>query len=92
MNGAIVCPSCDGEGEVGSFCGHETIESCFWCAGKGMVKSLNRQIHRKNCVICGGEGCAGGCDWKGFREWESYELWNSPANAEQCRPEAESNH
>jgi hypothetical protein len=74
-NGAIVCPECNGEGEIDYFCGHETTQYCHWCAGRGIVKSLKRQTQKKDCVICGGKGCAGGCGWKGYREWESFELF-----------------
>lgn len=66
-NKLLICPNCEGEGE---FC----RSICRWCEGQGIVKSLDRQTHKKNCVICGGKGCAGGCEWKGYREWESYEL------------------
>lgn len=72
--GIIICPKCDGEGDFSSFCGHETTESCRWCAGKGIVKSLKIQINRKGCIICRGKGCLGGCEWRGYQEWESYEL------------------
>jgi hypothetical protein len=78
--GNLVCPYCDGGGEVGTFCGHESTETCRMCAGKGIVKSMDKQTHRKDCVICSGKGCAGGCDWRGYQEWDSYELFISPAN------------
>lgn len=73
-SGALVCPSCDGEGEVGYFCGHETTTTCYRCAGKGVIKSLNKQKHRKTCSICQGRGGKGCCENRGFQEWESYEL------------------
>ena len=73
--GLMICPSCEGEGEIGYFCGHESTTSCYWCGGKGIIKSLNKQKHRKNCIICDGrEGGCGGCNNKGYQEWESYEL------------------
>lgn len=73
--GLLICPSCDGEGEYETFCGHYTTESCIWCAGRGIVKSLNKQKHRKPCVICQGKGCLGGCNHCGYHEWETYELY-----------------
>ena len=73
-NGLLMCPSCDGEGEVGYFCGHETTENCYMCGGQGIIRSLKKKRHRKTCSICRGEGGPGCCDNKGFQEWESYEL------------------
>jgi DnaJ-class molecular chaperone len=77
-SGAIICPYCEGEGEIGDFCGHESTRSCYMCAGRGVVKSLKKQRHTKSCIICNGRGAVsgcGGCDDKGFHEWKSYELW-----------------
>jgi hypothetical protein len=76
-HGALICPSCEGEGEVGYFCGHDTITKCSKCAGKGLVASLKKQKQSKKCIICNGrDGGCGGCDShpKGLIEWESYEL------------------
>jgi len=72
--GYLICPACDGEGEYETFCGHYVSETCYHCAGKGIIKSLNKQKHRKPCIICDGRGCLGGCDHRGYHEWESYEL------------------
>jgi len=75
--GALICPTCDGEGEVGYFCGHDSTTTCYNCEGNGVVKSLKKQKHKKKCSICNGRGAksgCGGCGDKGFHEWESYEL------------------
>lgn len=71
--GAIVCPTCNGEGEYGSFCGHETTETCCMCCGRGVVKSLKKVKLRKDCIICNGKGCLGGCNHKGYHEWDIFE-------------------
>jgi len=70
----LVCPSCDGEGEVGYFCGHESTTNCYHCDGNGMIRSLKKVKQRKECRICEGKGGLGCCDNKGYHEWESYEL------------------
>lgn len=77
-HGALVCPECRGSGEITVFCGCEVEETCIKCAGAGIVKSLNKQIHRKPCSICKGRegGCAGGCNYVGYHEWETYELFS----------------
>ena len=75
--GMMICPSCGGEGEYESFCGHYTTESCRWCGGQGVIRSSNKQKQSKNCVICNGrKGGCGGCNNhpKGLVEWETYEL------------------
>jgi DnaJ-class molecular chaperone len=78
--GALECPACDGNGEYDVFSGHHHSETCSECAGKGLVKSLNRQQNQKKCVICNGRarGC-GGCDHhpKGMIEWGSYEIFKA---------------
>jgi len=74
-SGLLICPSCDGEGETGYFCGHETTTTCYMCAGNGVIRSTQKQRHRKTCSICGGRGGPGCCNNKGFHEWESYELF-----------------
>jgi len=33
-----VCPHCDGEGEITTFCGHDVQEICSNCKGKGYIK------------------------------------------------------
>lgn len=74
--GLLICPSCNGEGEFSSFCGHETTESCYDCGGKGIIRSLKKQKHQKDCIICQARiGGCGGCNFhpKGLIEWESYE-------------------
>jgi DnaJ-class molecular chaperone len=73
-SGFLICPSCDGEGEIGYFCGHESSSTCYFCAGHGMIRSLKKVKQRRECYICQGKGCLGGCDNKGYHEWESYEL------------------
>ena len=76
-NKLLVCPSCDGEGEVGYFCGHETTTECRWCGGKGVIRSTKRQKQSKECDICNGrKGGCGGCNHhpQGLIEWESFEL------------------
>jgi len=78
-SGFLICPSCDGEGEVGYFCGHDTSTYCRMCNGDGVVKSINMQRHSKKCSICDGRnGGCGGCNShpKGLIEWESYELYS----------------
>lgn len=72
--GLLICPSCNGEGEVGYFCGHETTTNCYMCNGNGVIKSLKKQKHKKTCSICNGRGGLGCCKNKGYHEWESYEL------------------
>lgn len=73
-SGFIICPHCYGEGDIDSFCGHYTTVNCYMCGGHGVVKSLTLQKHTKPCNICKGKGC-GGCNDKGFHEWESYECF-----------------
>jgi DnaJ-class molecular chaperone len=76
--GLLVCPTCDGEGEYDSFCGHYTSETCSDCQGKGIIRSLTKQIHSKVCIICHGrEGGCGGCNFhpSGLIEWESFEIY-----------------
>jgi DnaJ-class molecular chaperone len=78
QHGALVCPTCDGEGEYNTFSGHYHSNNCSSCSGKGLVKSLNSQKHQKQCDICKGrEGGCGGCNKhpKGLIEWESYEIY-----------------
>jgi len=74
--GFLICPSCDGNGEISYFCGHESTTNCRWCGGNGIVKSIQKQKHNKPCGICNGkEGGCGGChSERGVIEWESYEL------------------
>jgi hypothetical protein len=76
-HGALGCPSCEGEGKIGYFCGHEITKDCSMCAGKGIIVSLKTQKQSKKCCICNGrDGGCGGCNShpKGLIEWESYEL------------------
>jgi DnaJ-class molecular chaperone len=72
--GFLICPSCDGEGEVDYFCGHESSSTCYDCAGHGVILSLKKVKQRKDCTICKGKGGLGCCNHKGYQEWESYEL------------------
>ena len=75
--GLLICPACDGEGEIGYFCGHESTSHCYRCDGQGIIKSLNEQKQQKKCIICNGrKGGCGGCNFNanGCQEWESYEL------------------
>jgi hypothetical protein len=37
--GFMVCHSCEGEGEVGYFCGHDTTATCDVCVGKGVIRT-----------------------------------------------------
>ncbi len=71
--GFLICPFCEGEGEIGYFCGHESSTNCSMCGGEGVVKSLKKQKNKKICDICSGRGGLGCCDNKGFYEWESFE-------------------
>lgn len=79
-HGALVCPSCEGEGELLFFGGRHNIYSlteCIDCAGNGLVASLKKQKQSKKCNICNGrDGGCGGCNShpKGLIEWETYEL------------------
>lgn len=73
--GLLICPTCEGEGEYETFCGHYTSETCSNCQGKGIIRSLNKQTHKKECRICNGRGGLGCCDHKGFHEWESFEIY-----------------
>ena len=75
--GFLPCPNCEGSGEITSFCGHEVVEGCCMCAGHGVVRSLQREKHKKPCGICEGQGGPGCCENKGFHEWESFELVTS---------------
>lgn len=75
--GHLICPRCNGEGEVGYFCGHESTTMCQMCNGEGVVRSLNKQTHRATCPICNGRGGIGCCKSRGYHEWESYELITS---------------
>jgi len=75
--GFLICPSCNGEGEIGYFCGHESTTNCYYCAGNGIIRSLKKEKQSKKCGICeGSDGGCGGCNSnpKGLIEWESYEL------------------
>lgn len=77
QSGLLICPSCDGDGEIGYFCGHETTRRCYMCEGNGVIRSLEKQKHNKKCDICKGRnGGCGGCNShpKGLIEWESYQL------------------
>jgi DnaJ-class molecular chaperone len=74
-HGLLICPQCEGEGEVGYFCGHDSTQNCSACGGKGIIKSLNKQLHRKTCVVCRGRGGIGCCDERGYQEWESFEIY-----------------
>lgn len=47
---------------------------CYDCGGKGIIKSLKKQKHRKECSICNGSGGIGCCNSRGYHEWESYEF------------------
>lgn len=81
--GLMICPSCDGEGEVGYFCGHESIRGCRMCASKGVIKSTKKQKHSKKCDLC--DGRKGGCGYcddhpDGLIEWETYELIENHQN------------
>lgn len=76
-NGLLICPACNGKGEIGDFCGHGITTNCYHCAGHGMIRSLNKQKQSKKCVICKGrDGGCGGCNFnpRGLIEWKSYEL------------------
>jgi len=75
--GLMVCPACEGEGELNYFCGHESTSDCYHCSGRGVIRSLNKEKHSKVCIICNGRsGGCGGCnfDSEGFIRWESFEL------------------
>lgn len=77
-SGVLVCPSCNGFGEIDYFCGHESSRQCTMCAGHGVIHSTKKQRHSKKCSICNGkEGGCGGCNDHphGLIEWESYELF-----------------
>ncbi len=76
-HGAVICPTCKGEGEYDIFAGHYYSETCSNCQGKGIVKSLKKQKHRKKCSICNGRGGVGCCDKKGYLEWETFEIYKS---------------
>jgi DnaJ-class molecular chaperone len=73
----LVCLACDGEGEVGYFCGHDITTKCYHCDGNGIIRSLKKEKHRRECSICKGKGGLGCCDNKGYLKWESYELVDS---------------
>lgn len=74
--GLIICPNCQGEGELLSFCGHETTTDCYHCGGNGIIRSLKLIEHHKKCIICNGRigGCGGCNDPDGLIKWQSYEL------------------
>ena len=46
-NGMLVCPACDGEGEVGYFAGHETTINCSMCGGHGMIAAQSKETENK---------------------------------------------
>jgi len=69
--GAIICPRCNEEGEFGY--GYST-EHCYMCNSNGVVKSLKKVKHRKTCKICHGNGGKGCCEYRGYHEWETFEL------------------
>ena len=76
----LICPSCLGDGEYESFCGHYTTKTCIDCGGHGIIRSLNKQKQNKKCCICKGrDGGCGGCNFnsKGLIEWESYEIFDN---------------
>lgn len=76
--GLLICPFCEGEGEVGYFCGHETTTECRMCGGNGIIRSTKKQKHSKKRNICNGnKGGCGGCNFhpKGLIVWTSYELF-----------------
>ena len=75
--GVLICPNCDGEGEIGDWCGHESTRTCSHCAANGIIQSLKSVKQSKKCGICKGrDGGCGGCDFnpKGLIEWYSFEL------------------
>lgn len=72
--GFLICPSCRGEGNFESWTGHDSRSTCHCCGGHGMIRSLKKVKQRKDCIICQGKGCLGGCNHRGYQEWESYEL------------------
>lgn len=44
-----VCKQCDGDGEISTFCGHEVMENCSNCKGKGYLR-MNQQTDKcKDC-------------------------------------------
>lgn len=76
--GLLICPACDGEGELNYFCGHNINTLCYMCAGHGVIRSTKKQKYSKKCEICKGrKGGCGGCNNnpKGVIKWESYELF-----------------
>lgn len=78
--GLQICPTCDGEGEIGYFCGHETTTNCYMCDSAGVIRSQTKVKRSKKCDICHGrKGGCGSCNSnpKGLIEWESYELFET---------------
>jgi hypothetical protein len=67
-SGFLICPACEGEGEIGYFCGHESTTGCYMCAGHGVIKSLKKQKQKKTCTIYNGRGGIGCCGKKEFHE------------------------
>lgn len=39
-----VCPNCLGDGEISVFCGHDVIEDCHECDGKGYKKNRREKL------------------------------------------------
>lgn len=50
-SGFILCPVCNGEGEVGYFCGHDSSAVCEMCNGDGIVRSLKKQVYNEDSRI-----------------------------------------
>jgi DnaJ-class molecular chaperone len=76
--GLLICPTCNGEGDYDTFCGHYTSETCSSCLGSGIIRSLNKQKYSKICIICQGrDGGCGGCNFhpQGLIEWETFEIY-----------------
>ena len=73
--GALICPSCNGEGEVQEFCGHYVDFDCERCDGNGIIKSTKLVTYSKTCVYCSGKGCRQ-CYDSGYVESEKYELFD----------------
>lgn len=73
--GALICPSCNGEGEAREFCGHYVDFACETCDENGIIKSTKLVTYLKTCLYCGGRGCRK-CDDSGYMESEKYELFD----------------
>lgn len=69
--GFSICETCNGEGEHGYFCGHETIAECDDCCGSGLVSIPGAELNA-------GPGKYVRVNWD-----EAYILWDKDNGSQQ---------